>query len=348
MPHSAIYQEPISGNNILDKPKQMSDNRIVLGGTQISMKFDDIRSLTETQARETLENLRWPDGPICPHCASTEAYKLTAKPNSTKPVREGVYKCKACRKQFTVTVGTIFEDSRIPLSKWLMAIYLMCSSKKGMSANQLHRTLDITYKSAWFLCHRIRYAMTQSPLGELMTGTIEVDETYVGGKPRGLGEHRKISKKVAVMTLVERGGKARAMSVKSVDAKTVYDVIKLNVSHEAHVMTDGSTVYDNIDSDFTHSVIDHNKAFVVGNVHTNTAEGWFALLKRGIMGTFHHISEQHVDRYVNEFVFRYDRRKDKDGERADDAVVMSAGKRLYYKSPLQKSSSLIQDKPSPR
>lgn len=130
-------------------------------------------------AREMLENIRWPNGAVCPHCGSIEAYKLTAKPGSKNPVREGVYKCKACAKQFTVTVGTIFEDSHIPLNKWFYAIYMMCSSKKGVSAHQLHRTLGITYKSAWFMCHRIRYAMTEAPLANLLGGIVEVDETYV-------------------------------------------------------------------------------------------------------------------------------------------------------------------------
>lgn len=175
-------------------------------------KHDELTAMfaDKDKAREYLEQLRWANGVVCPHCGGTEAYKLTAKPDSKRPVRNGVYKCKACRKQFTVTVGTIFEDSHIPLNKWLHAIHLMCSSKKGMSAHELHRILSITYKSAWFMCHRIRYAMGQSPLGE----------------------------------------------------------------------------------------------YARGNVHTNTAESWFALLKRGVYGTFHHVSDQHLDRYVAEFAFR--------------------------------------------
>jgi transposase-like protein len=300
---------------------------------EIATKYSD-----EASARELMESLRWPNGPVCPFCQSTNAYKLTAKSGSKRPVRAGVYKCANCRRQYTITVGTIFEDTRIPLHKWLMAIYLMCASKKGISAHQLHRMLGITYKSAWFMCHRIRYAMTQAPLNELLSGTVEVDETYVGGKPRGNSKARKVSKKVAVMALVERGGEARAMTVKSVDAKSVYDVMMQHISNQAHVMTDGSPVYYRTGADFpTHSVIDHNKEYVNGNVHINTAEGWFALLKRGLMGTFHHVSEQHLDRYAIEFCFRYNRRKDEDGDRAVDAVVMAKGKRLYYKTPLGKS-----------
>ena len=143
------------------------------------------RFSTEEEARAYLEGLRWPKGPVCPHCDSTEAYKLTPKPTSKRPARAGLYKCKACRKQFTVTVGTIFEGSHIPLSKWLITIHLMCASKKGISAHQIHRMIGVTYKSAWFMCHRIRYAMTQDPLRSKLSGTVEVDETYVGGKKRG-------------------------------------------------------------------------------------------------------------------------------------------------------------------
>ncbi len=152
-------------------------------------KFTDIINLTEDEAREQLEKLRWPNGVVCPHCGGLKPYKLTPKADSQKPVRKGVYKCSDCRSQFTVTVKTIFEDSHIPLNKWLMAISLLCASKKGMSAHQLHRMLGITYKSAWFMAHRIRYALEQKPLAEKLSGIIEVDECYIGGKPRKVNKH---------------------------------------------------------------------------------------------------------------------------------------------------------------
>src|SRR5271157_438946 len=149
-----------------------------------TITFKQLRNLTEDQARDILESIRWSNGAVCPHCNSTEAYKLTPKAEGTKHVRNGVYKCKACRKQFTVTIGTIFEGSRIKIADWLMAMYLMCSSKKGMSAHQLHRTLGVTYKTAWFMAHRIRLAMTQEPIAGLLEGTVEADEAYIGGKEK--------------------------------------------------------------------------------------------------------------------------------------------------------------------
>lgn len=180
------------------------------------------------KARQLLESLRWPNGPVCPHCQNDGAtkgiYTLTPKPTSKRPSRKGLYKCAACRKQFTVTVGTIFEDSHIPIGKWLMAIFLLCSSKKGMSAHQLHRMLDITYKSAWFMAHRIRFAMGEGPLAELLSGTVEIDETFVGGK----GDQRtKHLRKTPVVALVQREGKVRTKVVASVTQRNLRSCLSL-------------------------------------------------------------------------------------------------------------------------
>lgn len=303
----------------------------------LSQYFSD-----ETKAREYLESLRWPNGAICPHCGSVEAYKLTAKEGSKSPVRDGVYKCKACRKQFTVTVGTIFEGSRIPLNKWFAAIYMMCSSKKGVSAHQLHRELGITYKSAWFMCHRIRYAMLQTPLAEKLKEAVEVDETYVGGKPRkdNKGENIKPVKrgrgteKTPVVLVVARDGESRAKKMKKLSAENLRNYIQEQADESATINTDGYTGYIGLNKHFAkHEVVDHSvHEFARGDAHVNTAESWFSLLKRGVYGTFHHISEKHIDQYVNEFVFRWNNRKVSDFDRTVATIKVVSGKRLMYKN----------------
>src|SRR5579872_776624 len=215
------------------------DNELTL--VSLAQHFSD-----EDKAREFMEKLRWPDGPVCPHCGQVDnAYRLEPKPSKKgKHVRKGVWKCAGCREQFTVTVGTIFEDSHIPLNKWLLAYHLLCASKKGMSAHQLHRMLKVTYRSAWFMAHRIRYTMTQEPLSSKLTGVIEIDETYVGGKLRRgrTAEQRrenmrnKVKSKAAVVSVLQRGGKVQSIHVKKVTAENLKPIIEQMISTDAHVM----------------------------------------------------------------------------------------------------------------
>lgn len=291
----------------------------------------------EDAARTLLETMRWGGNPTCPHCGGLEPYTLTRKATSKKPGRKGLYKCKACRKQFTVTVGTVFEDSRIALSKWLLAIHLLSSSKKGMSAHQIHRMLGISYKAAWFMMHRLRYAMAEGPLKQMLEGTVEVDETYVGGKRR----HRTgrpasgDDQKTAVVALVERDGRVRAFPMPRVTADNLRQAVLTNVSRSANLMSDEAPYYVGIGRAFaSHGTVTHSKKeYVRGNIHTNTIEGFFGLLKRGINGVYHHVGKGHLGRYCDEFSFRYSNRKISDGARADMLVKGAEGKRLTYKQP---------------
>lgn len=292
---------------------------------------------TEDKARGFLERTLWPDGPICPHCGSIDkSFRLEPKPGAKTHVRPGVWKCRECRNQYTVRVGTIFEDSHIPLHKWLLAIHLLCASKKGMSSHQIHRQLGITYKSAWFMTHRIRFAMQQGPFQELLKGTVEVDETYIGPKTRGLGVYEGKQRKAPVVSLVERDGNVRSFHVANVTANTLRPILKEHISQQASLMTDDFTTYASLGKDFaSHDVINHSQHAYSRHegekvVSTNTVEGFFSILKRGVYGSFHHISRQHLDRYLQEFDFRYNSRDVTDGERRQLAIKGMAGKRLTY------------------
>jgi transposase-like protein len=289
--------------------------------------------LNEDAAREYLEQVRWPDGAICPHCNSVGAYKLQPKADSKKPVRAGVWKCKTCRKQFTVRVGTIFEDSHIPLYQWLSAIQFLCASKKGISAHQLHRMLNITYKSAWFMAHRIRFAMGRPPLAEKLLGIVEADETYIGGKARGK-RGRGAENKTPVFALVQRGGDVRSFKTERVTTKNLKAMIRENVLQNATIMTDEFLAYKGLSKEFAeHQTVSHGKGeYVRGDAHTNTAEGYFSLLKRGIIGVYHHVSRQHLDRYLDEFNFRYNSRQVDDAFRMILAIEAAKGKRLMLNS----------------
>ncbi len=292
------------------------------------------------KAREFLEAQRWPNGPVCPHCDCRIVYKLTPKPGSKKPVRPGVYKCKACEQQFTVTVNTIFEDSHIPLNKWLLAIHLLCASKKGMSAHQLHRMLGVTYKSAWFMAHRIRYMMSQPSFTEKLRGVIEADETYVGGKRhRGeVGRPSANSHKQAVFALVKRDGDVRSFHVERVTADNLVGILRKQVDKSGVIMTDSFASYDGLGVRFgAHHTVNHGngeysrKEPGVATIHTNTIEGVFSILKRGLTGVYHQVGSHHLHRYLSEFDFRYNARKIDDTQRTLLALSQAEGKRLQLR-----------------
>jgi transposase-like protein len=287
----------------------------------------------ETAARKHLEAIRWPDGPVCPYCGTIDA----ASEMGGKDAGTGWYSCRACRKKYTVRVGSVYERSHIPLHKWVLATHLVCSSKKGISAHQLHRMLGITYKSAWFMAHRIREAM--KPAGkEPMGGSgkvVEADETYIGRKPgktKKAGYHHKL----AVVTLVERDGKARSFHVDKATVASVMPILRTNVDRKTAIMTDESKIYTQVRDEFaSHQSVNHEKKqWRHGNAHTNTIEGFFSVFKRGMKGVYQHCDEQHLQRYLTEFDFRYNHRAAlnvSDDERAVAAHKGAEGKRLTYR-----------------
>ncbi len=290
----------------------------------------------DAAARAYLEALRWPHGPVCPHCGVLGE----AKAMQGKSHRPGLYQCNACREPFTVTVGTVYERSKIALHKWLLATYLLSCSKKGMSSKQIERMLGVTYKTAWFMTHRIREAMrvdSPTPVGG-EGKVVEMDETYVGGleknkhKSKRVGHNSKGGKQ-AVFALVERGGEIRSTHIANVTAKTLRPIIAKQVSKASFLMTDEAQVYNGIGREFAaHEIVSHSKGeYTRGAVTTNTIESAFAILKRGVYGTYHSLSEQHLHRYLSEFDFRYNARFVTDAERTAAALKGIEGKRLTYR-----------------
>ncbi len=300
--------------------------------------LSDLHFHNEAAAYEWVEARLWPNGPECPRCKGTDRVgKLQGK-----STRAGVYKCYACKKPFTVKVGTIFEDSHVKLHIWLQAIHLVCSSKKGISSNQLHRTLKVTLKTAWFMSHRIREAMRAGSLAAPLGGEgsiLEADETFIGKKdgvvrPKGA---RGYAHKQAALALVERGGDVRSFVIDKADIANIKPIIDANLAKESRLMTDQAGYYIGLGKEFaSHEFVDHSKEeWKRGDCHTNTLEGYFSVFKRGMKGVYQHCAERHLHRYLAEFDFRYNNRVARgvhDEQRAEKALLGVKGKRLTYKA----------------
>ncbi len=320
--------------------------------------------IDEIKAREWLEARVWPEGPICPHCGNADAGKIKALQGSAH--RPGLYQCAECREQFTVTVKTVFERSKIPLSKWLAALFLLTASKKGVSAHQIHRSLGISYKSSWFMMHRLREAMRDGGLAPMGGGgkIVEADETYHGptDKPKVLkrkravpytkGGNRGPANKRAILSLVERGGRVRSFHIPTADKATVDKIVKDNIVRESKLHTDESRLYGDAAEHFAeHETVKHSAEEYVRyihtfpdgklhteKVHTNSAEGFFSIFKRGMRGVYQHCKEKHLHRYLAEFDFRYNHRIRlgySDLMRAEILAASIQGKRLTYRRPHQ-------------
>lgn len=288
----------------------------------------------DNAARAYMEAQRWADGVFCPHCGGTDKCKRL---NGAKH-RPGLFQCGDCRQQFTVTVGTVFERSKVALHKWMLATHLMAASKKGMSAHQLHRSIGVTYKTAWFMWHRIREAMSgDAPAGFGSDGgVVEVDETFIGREP-GKEVKRGVGHKMKVLTLVDRTtGKAKSVVVDDLKIKTLLPILKANIAAEATVYTDEAMQYDNLGKHFAlHDKVNHGlEEYARGDVSTNTVEGYFSIFKRGMKGVYQHCGKQHLHRYAAEFAFRYSNRSANgvdDTQRAALIVKGAEGKRLTYR-----------------
>jgi transposase-like protein len=312
--------------------KEKDDNKLNLAA--LAKEYS-----SERKARALFEKMRWPDGAYCPHCAAQgsdckDVYRIKTKGTRTHKKREGLWACGACRQQFSVTVGTVLEGSHIPIHKWLLAMFLMCSAKKGISAHQMHRTLKVSYKTAWFLCHRIRFAMNEGGLATMLQGAIEGDEMYVG--PHTSHKFAQASK-VALAALIERDGKARTQVFKSVTEKNIRQFVSDTVVKGSTIHSDEHAAYKKLKRDdykhfsVNHSAFQYARKLPGGQVsHVNTCESFFSLMRRGIIGSFHHVSTHHLHRYADEFSFRWNNRKITDSERLEIAVEQVVGKRLTF------------------
>ena len=321
-------------------PKKINKNTLNL--SSLSKYLSD-----EESAYKKLESIRWKNGITCPHCGSVDQSKFMATRNDTeRKTRTGkvtyrrVWQCDVCHKQFSVLVGTIFEDSRIPVSKWLIAFYEISADKNGISSHELARKLDITQKSAWFMADRIRRAIARPPLSNKLQGTVEADETYIGGKAKNMHKSKREKVidghgavgKTPVFSIVKRGGEVRSQVLDNVNSQTVKEPLIENVEKQSTLNTDTSPIYNEVGCEFSqHETVDHSSdEYVRGLAYTNTVEGYFSQLKRSINGTHHHVSNKHLERYLAEFDYRYSTRKQDDGLRTEDAIRRSSGKRLTY------------------
>jgi transposase-like protein len=303
----------------------------------------------ELAAVEFIESLRWSvTGPCCLYCGDTDVYKMTDS-KTGKRNKRFLWRCRGCKKQYSVRVGTVMEESRIPLRHWAFALWKSCSSKKGISALQIKRETGLTYKSALFMMHRIRFGMAEDWTGQpKLSGTVEADETYVGGKPRnpGMKPGPRKGAKTPVVAIVQRGGQIRSFVTADVNANNVGKILRENVTLDSHLMTDSAPLYRlNLGKPFArHGFTDHSKGQYAkpDGTHSNTVESAFSLLKRGIYGTFHNVSRKHLHRYVAEFDFRWNARKVDDGERLARAVRSAEGKRLRYREPIAKVAAEVQ------
>ncbi len=296
----------------------------------------------ELAAVELLEALRWGKNPACAHCGSVNVYKMTDGSaivgETVKRNKRYLWRCHDCQKQYTVRIGTVYEESRIDLRHWCYAFWRASTSKKGVAALEIQRQCQISYKSALFLMNRIRFAMAPDTDNPKLAGTVECDETYVGGKPRpGTGDHKRGrgTKKTPVFAAVERHGRIRRQVLTNVSGKTLKGAIREIVDQKARIMTDDFVSYNGIGDEFAgghHAVAHSTNEYVRGDIHTNTAESSFAILKRGIMGIYHNVSKEYLHRYLWQFDFMWNGRKMNDGERTILAVKLAEGKRLMYKS----------------
>jgi len=301
------------------------------GNAAVSINITDPIFHNEDAAQAHCEASRWNGEPVCPHCGSVRVARLAGKTQTV------YFLCNDCRDKFTVRTGSVMERSHVALHKWLLAFHLMAASKKGMSAKQMERMLGVTYKTAWFLCHRIREAMDgAAPTGPMggVSGVVEADETYVGGKAKNRAFRKPAAKKI-VVALVEREGHTRSFHVANVNAKTLRSVIVTNVERTAALMTDEAPVYVGVGREMqNHFTVNHAAAEYVtysGFKHSNTVENFFSIFKRGVIGTYHHLSEAHMHRYLAEFDLRANTREMNDGERAAEILKGGIGRRLTYR-----------------
>ncbi|HUF86272.1 MAG TPA: IS1595 family transposase [Thermohalobaculum sp.] len=293
-------------------------------------------------ARRHLEAIRWPHGPVCPHCGNFDQDAIAKIEGTKRSHRAGLYYCNACKGQFTVTVGTVMERSKVALHKWVLAFHLYAASKKGMSAHQLHRMLGVTYKTAWFMAHRIREAMRDddaTPMGG-SGGIVEIDETFIGTDPKWTRYHkgkRGPQQKMKVLALVDRStGKARTMVVDMLTQRDLLPILRENIAKEARVSTDEAGYHKNLGKSFAeHMTVNHSAGeYGRGEAHTNTLEGYFSIFKRGMKGVYQHCGKQHLHRYTAEFEFRYNHRAALDIDDATRAAAIAKGaegKRLTYR-----------------